>query len=83
VPDFGMKKDAIPGFINELWVRIDPGTTGLFRGQCTELCGRDHAFMPVVVDVRSPEDFKAWLQAKAAEQQPRTADAPAPAIAQR
>lgn len=68
VPDFGMKKDAIPGFINELWFKVDADKTGLYRGQCTELCGRDHAFMPIVVDVKSGDDFKAWLQSSAASQ---------------
>jgi cytochrome c oxidase subunit II len=63
VPEFGMKKDAIPGFINELWFRADK--PGIYRGQCTELCGRDHAFMPVVVEVKSQEDYQTWL----AEQQ--------------
>ncbi|MFP3366479.1 cytochrome c oxidase subunit II, partial [Pseudoalteromonas sp. SIMBA_148] len=43
VPDFGVKKDAIPGFINEAWTRIE--TPGTYRGQCTELCGKDHGFM--------------------------------------
>jgi cytochrome c oxidase subunit 2 len=59
VPDFGMKKDAVPGFINELWFRADE--TGTFRGQCAELCGRDHGFMPVVVEVVPAEEFDAWL----------------------
>jgi cytochrome c oxidase subunit II len=68
VPDFGMKKDAIPGFINEMWFQVDPDKTGVYRGQCTELCGRDHAFMPIVVDVKSGDDFKAWLQSTAAAQ---------------
>jgi len=59
VPDFGMKKDAIPGFINELWFTADkPGT---YRGQCAELCGRDHGFMPVVVEVKPRAEFDAWL----------------------
>jgi cytochrome c oxidase subunit 2 len=62
VPAFGMKKDAIPGFVNELWFRAEK--TGIYRGQCAELCGRDHAFMPVVVDVRSQEDFDAWLKSQ-------------------
>jgi len=74
LPAFGMKKDAIPGFINEMWIRVDKNTTGLFRGQCVELCGRDHAFMPIVVDVRSPDDFQNWLK--------RSAQPPA-AVAQR
>ena len=47
VPALGMKKDAIPGFINELWTRIDE--PGVYRGQCAELCGKDHGFMPIVV----------------------------------
>lgn len=60
VPAFGMKKDAIPGFVNELWFRADQ--VGIYRGQCAELCGRDHGFMPVVVDVRSQADYDSWLQ---------------------
>ena len=59
VPDFGMKKDARPGFINELWFRADE--TGTFRGQCAELCGRDHGFMPIVVEVLPAAEFDAWL----------------------
>jgi len=65
LPAFGMKKDAIPGFINEMWIRVDKDTTGLFRGQCVELCGRDHGFMPIVVDVRNPQDFQNWLKTSA------------------
>ncbi|GGJ04232.1 cytochrome c oxidase subunit II [Halopseudomonas pertucinogena] len=64
VPALAVKKDAIPGFINESWTRIEE--PGIYRGQCTELCGRDHAFMPIVVDARSPEDFAAWLADKKA-----------------
>ena len=60
VPAFGMKKDAIPGFVNELWFRADQ--VGIYRGQCAELCGRDHGFMPVVVDVRSQADYDSWLK---------------------
>ncbi|MFL6550843.1 MAG: cytochrome c oxidase subunit II [Povalibacter sp.] len=62
VPPFGMKKDAIPGFVNELWFKATE--TGVFRGQCAELCGRDHAFMPVVVEVKSKEDYAAWLKSQ-------------------
>jgi cytochrome c oxidase subunit II len=79
VPAFGVKKDAIPGFINEAWFKVDTDKPGLYRGQCAELCGRDHGFMPIVVDVRSKEDFEAWLKDKAAEQ--KQASAPAPAEA--
>jgi len=75
VPAFGVKKDAIPGFVNEAWFKIDKDKPGLYRGQCAELCGRDHGFMPIVVDARSREDFAAWLKQKAAEQ--KQADAPA------
>jgi cytochrome c oxidase subunit 2 len=60
VPAFGMKKDAIPGFVNEMWIKAHE--TGTFRGQCAELCGRDHGFMPIVVDVVSKEDFVRWVE---------------------
>lgn len=60
VPDFAVKQDAIPGFINEAWARIP--VPGVFRGQCAELCGLDHAYMPVVVEVRPEEEFDAWLE---------------------
>jgi cytochrome c oxidase subunit 2 len=59
VPQLGVKKDAIPGFINEFWVRADEA--GTFRGQCAELCGKDHGFMPIVVNAVSPEDFTKWV----------------------
>jgi len=67
VPDFGMKKDAIPGYINELWFRADK--PGIYRGQCAELCGRDHGFMPVVVVVKPQAEFDAWLAAQQAARQ--------------
>ena len=63
VPELAIKKDAIPGYVNETWFRANE--TGVFRGQCAELCGRDHGFMPVVVEAVSPEQFTAWV----AEQQ--------------
>lgn len=81
VPDFGMKKDAIPGFINEMWFRVDEGKTGTYRGQCTELCGRDHGFMPIVVEVKSKADYAAWLTAKKNESQQAESPAAAPATA--
>jgi cytochrome c oxidase subunit 2 len=62
VPDFGAKRSAIPGFVNELWFKVDPGKEGTYRGQCTSLCGRDHAFMPIVVVVKTPDDFKKWVE---------------------
>ena len=77
VPDFGAKRAAIPGFVNELWFKVDPGKEGVYRGQCAALCGRDHGFMPVVVDVRTPDEFKKWVETqKAAAKQ---AALPAPA----
>jgi cytochrome c oxidase subunit 2 len=75
VPDFGMKRDAIPGFINELWFNADE--VGTFRGQCAELCGRDHGFMPVVVEVRSKADYEAWLAAQQAARQAQRGNLPA------
>ena len=88
VPDFGAKRAAIPGFVNELWFKVDPGKEGIYRGQCAALCGRDHGFMPVVVDVRTPDEFKKWVEIqKAAAKQaglppPAAAPAAAPPTAQ-
>lgn len=65
VPDLAVKKDAIPGFINETWTRTD--TLGVYRGQCAELCGKSHGFMPVVVNVVSKEDYNEWHAGKQAE----------------
>jgi cytochrome c oxidase subunit 2 len=79
VPAFGMKKDAIPGFVNELWFKVEKGKTGLYRGQCAELCGRDHGFMPIVVNVLSKEAYAAWLEQKQAEALPAAAPETAPA----
>jgi cytochrome c oxidase subunit 2 len=70
VPALAIKKDAIPGFVNEAWFKVDADKTGLYRGQCAELCGRDHGFMPIVLDVRSKADFDAWLATQKAQQQP-------------
>jgi cytochrome c oxidase subunit 2 len=83
VPDFGAKRSAIPGFVNELWFRVDPGKEGIYRGQCAALCGRDHGFMPIVVDVRTPDDFKKWVgEQKAALKQAATPGATPPRSAQ-
>jgi len=74
VPDFAVKKDANPGFINETWTNINE--IGTYRGQCAELCGKDHGFMPVVVEAKTEEDFKTWLaEAKQAKQKAAEADA--------
>jgi cytochrome c oxidase subunit 2 len=62
VPELAVKKDAIPGFVNETWTQT--GQVGTYRGQCAELCGKDHGFMPVVVNVVSKEDYAEWLEGK-------------------
>lgn len=62
VPAIGVKRDAIPGFIHESWARID--RPGIYRGQCAELCGLNHAFMPIVIDARTEADYQAWVQAE-------------------
>lgn len=65
VPDFGVKRDAIPGYINETWAR--PDKTGIYRGQCAELCGKGHGFMPIVVHVVSDQKFNDWIGKQQAE----------------
>ena len=60
VPAFGVKIDGVPGRLNETWFRADK--TGIYYGQCSELCGKDHAFMPIAVKVVSEEDFAKWLE---------------------
>ncbi len=66
VPDLGWKKDANPGFINEAWTSVDKA--GIYRGQCTELCGRDHGFMPIVVIALEKPDYDVWVQKTLAQQ---------------
>jgi cytochrome c oxidase subunit 2 len=68
VPSFGVKIDAVPGRLNETWFKAE--RTGMYYGQCSELCGQNHAFMPINVKVVSKEDFAAWL-----EQEKKSADA--------
>src|SRR5450830_1775409 len=65
VPAFAVKRDAIPGFINEAWTRVEK--PGIYRGQCAELCGKDHGFMPIVVEVKSKADYDTWLGERKAE----------------
>ena len=62
VPAFGVKQDGIPGFIRDSWFKADQ--IGTYRGQCAELCGKDHGFMPIVVKVVSEDDYKAWVAQK-------------------
>lgn len=66
VPAFAVKKDANPGFINESWTRIDKA--GTYRGQCAELCGKDHGFMPIVVLAKPAGEFDEWIAKTAADQ---------------
>ncbi|WP_295802740.1 cytochrome c oxidase subunit II [uncultured Microbulbifer sp.] len=63
VPDLAVKKDAIPGFVNESWTRIDE--PGIYRGQCAELCGKDHGFMPIVVKAVPEDEYHSWLSDRA------------------
>lgn len=76
IPKFGVKKDAVPGYINEFWTYVNE--PGVYRGQCAELCGKDHGFMPIVADVLSPEEFDNWVteqqvdQVAAADESDRT-----------
>ncbi len=69
VPQFGVKQDAIPGFVRDTWFKAE--VIGTYRGECQELCGKEHAFMPIVVKVVSAEDYTKWVASKA----------PAPAVA--
>ncbi|MEM9171363.1 MAG: cytochrome c oxidase subunit II [Pseudomonadota bacterium] len=66
MPDFAIKKDAIPGYINQVWFLAEE--PGIYRGQCAELCGQDHGFMPIVVEVLAQEDYDARVAALQAEQ---------------
>jgi cytochrome c oxidase subunit 2 len=81
VPALAIKKDAIPGFINEAWFNIDADKTGTYRGQCSELCGRDHGFMPIVLEVKSKQDFDLWLKAQRDQLKPPAATAASAAAA--
>lgn len=66
LPAVAVKKDAIPGFINEAWFQIDE--PGVYRGQCAELCGRDHGFMPIVVEALEAEAYERWLMERSGAQ---------------
>jgi cytochrome c oxidase subunit 2 len=65
IPAFGVKQDAIPGFVRDTWFRT--GTPGTYRGYCSELCGKEHAFMPIVVKVVTDADYKTWVAGKQKE----------------
>ena len=74
LPAFGLKTDAIPGRVNETWFRAD--RVGIYFGQCSELCGVDHAFMPIQINVVSEAEFAAWVASKGGY---KVGGAPAPA----
>jgi cytochrome c oxidase subunit 2 len=78
VPSFGVKIDAIPGRVNETWFKAE--RVGTYHGQCSELCGRDHSFMPIVVHVVSEKDYVAWLS-QAKKKFAMSNSAPRPAVA--
>ena len=71
VPDFGIKRDAVPGMLNELWTIVE--TPGVYRGQCTELCGKDHGYMPIVVQAMEQADYDSWYESRLAAEQERQA----------
>ncbi|CBA14935.1 cytochrome c oxidase subunit II [Xanthomonas albilineans] len=80
VPALGWKQDAIPGIVNEAWTSID--TPGVYRGQCAVLCGKDHGFMPIVVEAMNKQDFRKWLASrKPAPAAAAPASTPAPVAA--
>lgn len=83
IPALGVKKDAVPGYINESWARVDKA--GTYRGQCSQLCGMNHGFMPIVIEAKNENDFNTWLQQKGATGVPGapapTQPAPTPTIA--
>jgi len=65
VPAFGVKQDAIPGFVRDTWFKAEK--PGIYRGQCAELCGKEHGFMPIVVEAKSPDDYAKWLEGQKAK----------------
>jgi cytochrome c oxidase subunit 2 len=79
VPALGWKQDAIPGIVNEAWTSVSK--PGVYRGQCAELCGKDHGFMPIVVRVLPKAEYTAWLNEQKAKNAPATPAAPAAASA--
>ncbi len=72
IPAFGVKQDAIPGFVRDTWFKAEK--EGIYRGQCAELCGKDHAYMPIVVEVMSEENYSKWVQAKLDEMKAKQDD---------
>jgi cytochrome c oxidase subunit 2 len=80
VPAFGVKQDAIPGFVRDSWFKVD--TPGIYRGQCAELCGKEHGFMPVVVEALPEEKYRTWLAGQQAKNKATAAAAGSDAAAE-
>jgi len=81
IPAFGVKQDAVPGRLAELWFKVDEGMEGIYFGQCSELCGKDHAYMPITVHAVSQADYETWLAGPAQEFAVDRARQPAVAVA--
>ncbi|MDA5093839.1 cytochrome c oxidase subunit II [Aliiroseovarius sp. KMU-50] len=62
IPAFGVKQDAVPGRLAELWFEVEPGKEGIYFGQCSELCGKDHSYMPITVKAVTQDQYDAWLK---------------------
>jgi cytochrome c oxidase subunit 2 len=67
IPAFGVKQDGVPGRLAELWFEVDEGNEGVYFGQCSELCGKDHAYMPITVKAVTQAEYDAWLERAAEE----------------
>jgi cytochrome c oxidase subunit 2 len=67
IPKFGPKADAVPGYVNETWFKVPAGSEGVYRGQCAELCGPNHADMRAIVQAVKPDEFEQWAQRKRAQ----------------
>ena len=67
IPAFGVKQDAVPGRLAQLWFKVDEGKEGVYFGQCSELCGKDHSYMPITVKAVTPADYEKWLEGAKAE----------------
>ncbi len=67
IPSFGVKQDGVPGRLAELWFKVDEGNEGVYFGQCSELCGKDHSYMPITVKAVTQEDYEVWLAGPARE----------------
>lgn len=74
VPALGGKKDGIPGFATEMWFKVDEDKPGLYRGQCAELCGAKHGYMPIVVEAKAPQDYDKWIAEQKSAQSANSQD---------